>query len=295
MHPQWFRSGLGVVIAAVVCGAPAAARAEPAQHRLVLDERYRPFQWPDAVQTGVTLGAYGYLEFGVEHPTEGHWQGPILFDAAVRDALVARSLAGRRTADVISDVTWYVPMFLPWAESLGLPLLTDRWNYDVAFQLTALNAQAVSVVALLTRAGHKLIARSRPDVEPCLKDPNYNDQCFGGSFAGFPSGHVSAALVGAGLSCAHHGYLPLLGGGTADTAVCVTATALGVVNGIARMSVDRHYLSDVVVGAVLGWGVGYAMPVLLHYEWRAAAPQRAWTVSPWVTSSTMGMAALGHW
>jgi membrane-associated phospholipid phosphatase len=295
MRTPRFRRGLSLVIVAIVCGAPATVRAEPAPHRLELDERYRAFQWPDAVQTGVTLGGYAYLELGVEHPTEGHWHEPILFDAAVRDALVARSLGGRRAADLVSDVTWYVPMFLPWAEGLGLPLFTDRWNYDVAFQLTALNAQAVSVVALLTRAGHKLVARARPDVEPCLKDPDYNDRCFGGSFAGFPSGHVSAALVGAGLSCAHHRYLPLLGGGAADTAVCVTATALGVTNGIARIVADRHYVSDVIAGAALGWGVGYAMPVLLHYEWWAAAPRRAWIVSPWVTSSTTGLAALGRW
>ncbi len=176
-----------------------------------------------------------------------------------------------------------------------MPLFTDHWNYGVAFQLTALNTQAISVVALLTRAGHKLVARARPDVEPCEKDSTYNDTCFGGSYASFPSGHVSAALVGAGLSCAHHRYLPLLDGGGAETLVCVTATALGVANGIARVSADRHYMTDVLAGAVLGWGVGYAMPVLLHYEWGRAAPQRAWTVSPWATSNTLGLAALGLW
>jgi membrane-associated phospholipid phosphatase len=192
-------------------------------------------------------------------------------------------------------VTWYVPMVLPWVESLVYPLLTDRWNYRVAFQLTALNAQAVSVVALLTRAGHKVVRRARPDVEPCLQDPAYNEQCFGGPYASFPSGHVSAALVGAGLSCAHHAYLPLLGGGLPDASVCVAATALGVVNGVARMSADRHYATDVIAGAALGWGVGFAMPVLLHYQWWAAAPERAVAVSPWATSSTLGVQALGLW
>jgi membrane-associated phospholipid phosphatase len=113
-------------------------------------------------------------------------------------------------------------------------------------------------------------------------------------YASFPSGHVSAALVGAGLSCAHHRYLSL-DGGAADTLVCVTATALGVANGIARVSADRHYMTDVLAGAVLGWGAGYAMPVLLHYEWGSAAAERAWTVSPWATSSTLGVAALGLW
>jgi membrane-associated phospholipid phosphatase len=295
MQKKWLKYGLGLMAAAVLAGVPTAADAQTPPRRLVFDQDYRPFQWPDAAQTGVTLGAYAYLEFGVDYPAQGRWHEPILFDAAARNALLAPSRSGRRTAALVSDVTWYVPMALPWVEALALPLFTDHFNYEVAFQLTALNTQAISVVALLTRAGHKLVARERPDVEPCTKDPTYDDTCFAGSYAGFPSGHVSAALVGAGLSCAHHAYLRLIDGGIADTVVCVSATALGVVNGVARVSADRHYMTDVIAGAVLGWGAGFAMPVLLHYEWGAAAPRRAWAVSPWATSSTVGLAALGLW
>lgn len=281
--------------ALTLLGMSAPARAEEPPRRLVFDQRYRPFQWTDAAQTGATLGLYAYVEFGVPHPSSGHWQSPILFDAAARDAFLAQSRDGRLTAAMVSDVTWYVPMLLPWLEGIGVPLFTDRWNYRVAFQLTALNAQAVSVVALLTRAGHKFVARARPDLEPCQQDPTYSTKCFGGTYAGFPSGHVSAALVGAGLSCAHHSYLPLLGGGGAEAAVCVTATVLGVTSGVARIAADRHYMSDVIAGAVLGWGAGFAMPALLHYEWRAAAPAQAWTVNPWVSSTGLGLGALGLW
>jgi len=281
----------------VLSAAPASAGAptETPHKRIVFDRRFRPFQWPDAVQTRVTLGAYAYFEFGLDYPAEARWQGPILLDESLRDALVAHSEQGRRNAAIISDITWYIPMFLPWVEGIALPLFTDDWNWYAAWQLTALNTQAVSVVALLTRAGHKLVARERPDVGPCTKDPNYNDTCFGGSFASFPSGHSSAAMVGAGVSCAHHAYLPLLGGGTADLAVCVAASSFGVVNGVARLAADRHYWSDVVVGLALGWGVGFGMPVLLHYQWHAAAPKSAWTIAPWADSNGLGLQALGMW
>jgi hypothetical protein len=70
MHVRWLRPGLSVVIAARVGFAPAVAQADPPRHRLVFDERYRPFQWSDAVQTGVTLGAYAYVEFGMEYPSQ---------------------------------------------------------------------------------------------------------------------------------------------------------------------------------------------------------------------------------
>ena len=273
----------------------ARAEGETPPRRIVFDARFRPFQWPDAIQTGVTLGAYAYVEFGVDYPDEARWQSPILLDASVRDALVARSRDGRDAAATVSDITWYVPMILPWVEGAILPLFTDHWNWYAAWQLTALNAQAVSVVALLTRVGHRYVARERPDVAPCTSDPSYNGTCFGGAYASFPSGHSSAAMVGAGVSCAHHVYLPLLDGGPADLAVCVAASAMGVTNGVARIVADRHYLSDVIVGQVLGWGVGFGMPVLLHYEWGRAAPKSAWTIAPWADSEALGLRALGIW
>jgi membrane-associated phospholipid phosphatase len=287
--------GLSALIATAFVHVSLTARAEEQRRRLVFDDRYRPFEWPDAAQTGLTLGAYAYLEFGLKYPKNGHWQEPVLFDTAVRNLLLARSRQGRDTAALVSDVTWYVPMLLPWAESTLLPLLTDRGNYQTAFQLTAMNAQAASVVALLTRAGHKLLARGRPDLEPCRRDRNYSGTCFGGEFASFPSGHVSAAMLGAGLSCAHHGYLPLLGGGSAEVGVCAVATTLGFVNGVARISADRHYATDVIAGAALGWGVGYAMPVLLHYRWYSRATAGGWSVAPWASSDTLGLFAHGLW
>lgn len=65
----------------------------------------------------------------------------------------------------------------------------------------------------------------------------------------------------------HHLYLPLYGNEPIDVTVCVAATALGVTNGFARVAADRHYMSDVLAGAALGWGASFAMPVLLHYRW----------------------------
>jgi len=291
-----FPWSLAVLALAMVTSAdPAGAQTDAPPRRIVFDARFRPFQWPDAIQTGATLGAYAYVEFGIDYPLEARWQGPILFDESVRDALVAGSRDGRDAAATVSDITWYIPMFLPWVEGIALPLFTDDWNWYAAWQLTALNAQAVSVVALLTRAGHKFVARERPDVDPCTDDPDYNGTCFGGSFASFPSGHSSAAMVGAGVSCAHHAYLPLLDGGPADLSVCLAASAMGVTNGIARIVGDRHYLSDVIVGQLLGWGVGFGMPALLHYQWGSAAPQTAWTIAPWADSEALGLSALGIW
>jgi hypothetical protein len=42
-------------------------------------------------------------------------------------------------------------------------------------------------------------------------------------------------------------------------------SALASATGVLRIVADRHYASDVIVGAVMGLSVGYGLPWLLHY------------------------------
>jgi len=247
-------------------GAPAQEAAEPEhRHRLGFAPGFRRFELADTIGTSLVAAAGVVVQFVVRDPTEPRWTGPILFDGAARRALVASTPAGRDRADLVSDVFWYTPTVLPFVESALLPLLTDRWNWDVAWQLSAMNLQAVVLTWLLTRSGHRFVARERPDVEPCRQDRGYSKACFSGVVASFPSGHVSAAMMGAGLVCAHHGNLPLYGGNAGDVFVCGATVAMALADGVARMAADRHYASDVIVGALVGLGTGLGLPVLLHY------------------------------
>ena len=278
--------------------SPAAAQTNE-KHRLRWRSDWRPFEWVDVVQTTATAGVYVYVQFFYEPADEPKWRGPILFDGAVRDALVAESRDGRNRAADVSDVFWYVPMVLPFAESVIVPLGFDDWNWDIAWELTAMNLQAASVNALLTRVGHRIVLRERPDTEPCNADPDYDKTCFGGPNASFPSGHGAAALMGAGLSCAHHSNLPLYGGGFADAAVCAVALAMGMTSNIARLYADRHYATDAIAGAVIGLGSGFGMPVLLHYHGVGSfdEPNNAlavrWTFLPLASDDTLGLGMYG--
>lgn len=40
--------------------------------------------------------------------------------------------------------------------------------------------------------------------------------------------------------------------------------AIAATTGYLRIAADKHYLSDVVAGAIVGTGVGLAIPLLLH-------------------------------
>src|SRR6185369_8075255 len=90
----------------------------------------------------------------------------------------------------------------------------------------------------------------------------------GKKFAGFPSGHAVSAFTAAGLSCVHHAHLPLYGGGLPDALACAAALTVASGVGVVRIMGDRHYVSDVIVGAAIGFLVGFGLPSLLHYRER---------------------------
>ncbi|MGH8431677.1 MAG: phosphatase PAP2 family protein [Solimonas sp.] len=263
------------------------------KHRLTW--KWSRFGLIDYLVTAVTAGTYLYLEFATSTPDEPRWQGGVLFDDDVRDALLARSPSGRDRAAVASDFMTLAPQLLAFVDALAVPLIADHANTDVAWQMTVINLQALAITGVLSRGGHRIIARERPDVAPCQDDSGYHGLCFGGGNASFPSGHTSGAFAGAGLVCSHHLNLPLYGGGASGPAACVTMTVLATTSGVLRITSDRHYVSDVIVGAAIGAGAGFALPMLVHYREVDPEPRRAlrFTIAPVASSSTLGAAVLG--
>ncbi|MCA9597817.1 MAG: phosphatase PAP2 family protein [Myxococcales bacterium] len=269
---------------------------EPPHHRLKWRSEWRRFDALEYVISGAVAAGYLYVEFGVKSPTEPNWTGPILFDDGVRSALRGESRKARENAATLSDVFAVTPQVMVFADTILVPTLTDDFNLDVAWQMTAMNLQALSFVGLLTRSGHRFVARERPDVAECEKDPDYDPTCFGGSNASFPGGHSSATMTSAGLICAHHLNVPLYGGGAPDIAACGTAVGLGLATGWMRMTADRHYASDIIVGTVLGFGGGFGLPLLLHYRGLAPTRQVAGTtitVFPQASERELGLGLYG--
>jgi membrane-associated phospholipid phosphatase len=172
-------------------------------------------------------------------------------------------------------------------------------NYEIAWRMAIINLQGYAVAGLLTRASHKLITRERPDLVPCHEDGAYSELCYSGELASFPSGHASGSFAGAGLMCAHHLGLGLYGNLHADAAACGVALAMGGATGILRMRADRHYASDVLTGAMIGFSAGFVLPWFLHYQWPEAPKARTrqvslhWAVVPWAQEDAFGAATYG--
>ncbi len=70
------------------------------------------------------------------------------------------------------------------------------------------------------------------------------DRPNGGSLS-FPSGHTAAAFTTAGVLSRHYGGL-----------VGAAGIGLGVLTGLGRMEDNKHFASDVVAGAAIGWIIG---------------------------------------
>jgi membrane-associated phospholipid phosphatase len=146
------------------------------------------------------------------------------------------------------QVAWFLGT---WGDypTYNLPLALAIWLYGVATKSRAWRRVAVICFLGATLAGlfddffRLTLGRPRPDtlVHTHMADGFYGiTHAFSGGFQSFPSGHAAAVFGAAAALLVSDLPLGLL----------TTAFALGVV--WARMELDRHYPSDVVVGSIIG-------------------------------------------
>jgi membrane-associated phospholipid phosphatase len=127
----------------------------------------------------------------------------------------------------------------------NVPLALAIWLYGVATKSSAWRRVAMicflgaSLAGLFDDCFRLTLGRPRPDV--LMPDGFYGiSHAFSSGFQSFPSGHAAAVFGTAAALLVTDLPLGLL----------TTAFALGVV--WARMELDRHYPSDIVVGSIIG-------------------------------------------
>jgi membrane-associated phospholipid phosphatase len=276
---------------------PVAAESGP---RLVWNSAWPRFRTIGYVLTGASVAGALAVTFFLPYPDEPRWVGGILADTAVRNALRARSPGLRDGIRLASDVTLIVNVAqTALIDGFLIPALDQSWQ--VAWQLTLMNAQAFAINVLVATLLFKAVARARPSYAQCLVDRNFDPLCDSGSFASFPSSHTSTAFTAAGLTCVHHKYLPLYGGDPWDTAACASSIVVASATGLFRIVGDRHYLSDVMVGAAFGFALGYLYPYLFHYQYgapesgadRSQNATMVWGFVPGAQQTPYGVSMLG--
>jgi membrane-associated phospholipid phosphatase len=239
---------------------------------LVWNPKWPRFRSIGYVLTAASVAGALAATFLLPYPEDPRWVGGILADTQVRKLLRARTPSLRDGVRTASDIT-LIASILQTAVVDGfiIPVADDNWF--VAWQLTLMNAQAFALNILVATVLFKTAARARPAYADCAVDRNSDPLCAAGTFASFPSSHTSTSFTAAGLSCIHHQYLPLYGGQPWDAAACASSLVIASATGLFRVVGDRHWLSDVVLGAAFGFSLGYFYPYLFHYQYGAESPR----------------------
>lgn len=263
------------------------------------DERWGRFSVAQSVATASLAAGILTVHLALPPPEEANWSRPVLMDEGVRLGLRSRTEGGRETMAEASD--WLVRGLIAWPLIDAGVAWTAHRAPEVAAQMMALNAQSYALTFLVTELTKRLVGRERPYAQAgaCDGDETSDDCTSRDRYKSFLSGHTSMSFTGAGLVCAHHENLPLYGGGPADSLACATALGAAAAVGVFRVAADRHYASDVLLGAALGLLSGYGLPNWLHYDLGDDDPDTgassAGSISPIATPGGVGFGYQHIW
>ncbi|NOJ93753.1 phosphatase PAP2 family protein [Corallococcus sp. CA049B] len=258
------------------------------------------FNW---TRDGIITGTAGVLWISTESvfkdnlaPAQCRWcdRAPDGTDRLNRLDRWGRGIAGsteasRKRADTWSNIIGFA----------GLPLGLMGTQYAVGrssgasteffAQDATIMVQSAVLASVANQAVKFAVGRERPFVHVLPEEergltahPNDNN-------LSFYSGHTNLAFslaVSAGTVAAMRGYKH-------QAIVWGVGLPLAASVGLLRMGADKHYLSDVLTGAVLGTAFGVAVPLLLHgrVDDTQPAATRASSVSlnPMVSTQMVGL------
>jgi membrane-associated phospholipid phosphatase len=244
-----------------VGAAQVSAQTSPSPQFVWNWARFSP--WEYAI-TGTAAAGFITLGLTAATPSKPNWRGPVLFDDPVQDLLAAHSHAGKVTAVTISDVLLGILIAYTVFDAGAVVWAIDG-NFDAASQLILLDLQSFAVSGLLDEVVKHTVARERSEDVGCTAS-NSSSCTSNTPHESFYSGHAAWGFTAAGLTCAEHRYIPLYGGGFPDGLACATSLTMATATGVLRVVADKHYISDVMVGAGLGFSSGYLLPALLHFD-----------------------------
>lgn len=254
---------LGTVVGAA--GGPTPVDLEP-RRRIVWREDWPRYSFDEAVLSfglGALLVAAELLPTAT---TSANWTGGILFDDPVQAALGLDLYEARDSARIASEVIQWVLIASPFViDALGAAGIGDG-NWDAAFQMGLIALESYVISLVVWKVVTLLARRERPIATECasgLDAPDCNEQFETTSFF---SNQTMNAFTGASLMCLHHTHMPLFGDEAADASACVVAMTAASATGLLRVMSNREYLTDVLMGAIVGLIAGYIVPWAVHYQ-----------------------------
>jgi membrane-associated phospholipid phosphatase len=212
----------------------------------------------DATVTGAGIAYWIGTELLKSHlaPSNCRWCDPPGFDSSVRDALKWRDT---NTANVISYI---VPLGAEPLVVFGLNAFAayDQRTPGAAGVDALLISESVAIAMVMNQTVKFIVGRERPFVHALPDADKSHTGNPSDNNLSFYSGHATFAFalaVGGGTIASMRRYrlAPIIWG---------AGVTLAVATAYLRVAADRHYASDVTVGALLGSASGFAVPYLFH-------------------------------
>lgn len=248
--------------------------------------RFTRFSYAQYGASVALLGGLLATDVWMEPRNEPGWRGDNVIDYHASAILTAGTSMGRERAGQVSDYLAFGLLAYPFAIDTALVAGLGHGNYDVAFQMAMIGAQAVMAAKFVSGMTKMFVGRQRPDSLDCS---SRDEAGCGTHNESFVSGHSTSAFVGAGLICAQHQNLALYGDGPWGAITCGASLVAATAAGTLRVVADRHNLTDVMGGALVGLGTGYLLPNLLNYNFGADRTGRG-QIAPFADDSTVGLA-----
>ena len=187
-----------------------------------------------------------------------NWTGIHRFDDSSRSSFRLTAISARRNADRASDALIATSIAIIPAASIAASLLRTG-DCAEAWDMTTDFVESFGLTLLLTESLKSATGRTRPFVEECDQFAPADSDCGGEDrFRSFVSGHASLAATGAGLTCAFSLKREAWGSSFAGrVAPCALGVGTALTTGLLRVASDRHWLTDVLTGFVVGGAIGY--------------------------------------
>ncbi|WP_169791626.1 phosphatase PAP2 family protein [Sandaracinus amylolyticus] len=192
--------------------------------------------------------------------TTSVWRGGMLLDDDFRDAMRASTPEGQGFARRASDLMMVGLMANALLiDSLLIPLV--QGDPDLAWQASFAYSLALGTMLTAGSIVKRVTSRARPFEQECAANPDAPGCGSADAYHSFFSLHTGVAFTSAAFSCAMHLERNLYDDPMADAVACGSALTAAALVGTLRVVADAHYLSDVLVGAVLGGLIGYLVPL----------------------------------
>jgi membrane-associated phospholipid phosphatase len=252
-------------VAPIPAVPPAGAPEAPPAPRVEWNPKWRKFHLWEYGAVAAVQAVSLYVRWYRPPPDHAKWVGYNPVDDTIRGWLVADTASGRQRAGLVSDRVAQFALVVPYAVDLPVVVLGYH-EYGLAWQMLWMDFEATAVANLLNNSAFYLVGRGRPSTQSCANDPSYDPICGGiGNNASFPSGHTVTVATSAGLVCIHHSRMPIFDNKWADRGACAVMVMATAATGVTRVMADRHFTTDVLFGATIGFGSGWFLPTWLHY------------------------------